>query len=142
MSYATLQQLIDRYGERMVVSLTDRAETASRQIDVDTVDRALADADSLIDGYLGGRYTLPLAETPPLLVDIAQRVAIWNLHATSVSDKIEADYKDARATLRDISTGAVRLPVAGAEPASSGASGVQVTDRERPFTAANLKGWI
>ena len=136
MPYATLQQLIDRYGERMLVRLTDRGESANLQIDGDTVDRALADADALIDGYLGGRYALPL------VVDIAQRLAIWNLHTSTTDEKVAADYKAALATLRDISTGAVRLPVAGVEPASSGASGVQVTDRERPFTAENMKGFM
>ncbi|MDF2232176.1 DUF1320 domain-containing protein [Albimonas sp. CAU 1670] len=142
MSYATLQQLTDRYGERMLVMLTDRGETATRQIDGDTVDRALADADALIDGYLAGRYALPLAETPPLIVDLAQRIAIWNLHTSAADEKIEADYKDARATLKDIASGAARLPVAGVEPPSSGASGVRITDRERPMTEANMKGWI
>ena len=142
MPYATLQQLIDRYGERMLVLLTDRGSPATRQIDGETVDRALADADALIDGYLGARYALPLAETPPLVVDIAQRLAIWNLHTSTADEKIAADYKSALATLRDISTGAVRLPVAGVEPASSGASGVQVTDRARPFTEDNMKGFI
>lgn len=142
MSYATLQQLIDRYGARMLVGLSDRGELATGEIDLDVVDRALADADALIDGYLAGRYAMPLASTPPLVVDIAQRIAIWNLHTSATDDKIEADYKDARATLKDIATGAVRLPVAGVEPASSGASGVVTTDRDRPFTNANLKGFI
>lgn len=142
MTYATTQQLIDRYGAQMLVGLTDRGEVATREIVQDVVDRALADADALIDGYLGGRYALPLASTPPLVVDIAQRLAIWNLHTSSTDEKIEADHKAAMATLKDIAAGSVRLPVAGVEPASSGASGVVVTDRERPFTAANLKGFI
>ena len=96
MSYATLQQMIDRYGARMLVGLSDRGELATGEIDLDVVDRALADADALIDGYLAGRYAMPLASTPPLVVDIAQRITIWNLHTSATDDKIEADYKDAR----------------------------------------------
>ncbi|MDP2738700.1 MAG: hypothetical protein Q8O82_08370 [Pseudorhodobacter sp.] len=44
--------------------------------------------------------------------------------------------------LRDIRAGAVRLSVAGAEPGVSGGTGVRITDRKRPLTEANLKGFV
>ena len=44
--------------------------------------------------------------------------------------------------LLDVGAGAVRLSVAGAEPGVSGGTGVRITDRERPLTEANLKGFI
>lgn len=141
MTYATLDILIDRYGQQLLVQLTDPANAA---IVVDVVDRALADADAEIDGRLLGRYALPLAETPPLLVDLAQRIAIYKLHRLSVSTKIEADYKDAMVTLDKIGRGDVRLPlaVAGGEPTGSGASGVVTIDRQRDFTPENMRGFI
>ena len=142
MSYATLQLLTDRYGARMLVSLTDRGDIATNEIDADVIDRALADADAMIDGYLAARYALPLAEVPALLVDLAQAIAIWKLHVAAADPKIEADYKDARATLKDIGSGLVRLSVAGVEPSGTGASGVRTTDRGRDMTPDNMKGWI
>jgi phage gp36-like protein len=143
MTYASLAQLIDRVGEPMLIDLTDRGEVATGAIVVAVVDRALADADALIDGYLAARYQLPLAVTPALITDVAQAVALWKLHVTTPEDKIKLDYDAALKTLREIAQGLIRLPDAqGLEPASSGASGVIVTDRERPFTADNMKGFI
>ena len=143
MTYATLAQLIDRVGEPMLIDLTDRGEVATGAIVAAVVERALVDADALIDGYLAARYQLPLSVTPALITDVAQAVALWKLHVTTPEDKIKLDYEAALKTLREIGQGLIRLPDAqGLEPASSGASGVIVTDRERPFTADNMKGFI
>lgn len=142
MSYTTLADLTDRYGERLLIDLTDRAEQASGVIDEDVVNRALADADALIDGYLAARYVLPLAQTPDLVASLAQVITIWNLHVYEPNPKIEADYKSAIRSLEAISKGVVRLSVAGIEPDGDGGGGAVTTDRERPMTAENLKGFI
>ncbi len=140
--YTSLEQLQDRYGERMLILLTDRGEVATDAIDVDVITRALTDSDAMIDGFLKDRYVLPLSETPPLLADIAQMIAIWKLHRHSPDEKIEKDYKEALAFLDRIASGKVRLPVAGVEPTTTSTSGVRLTDRDRPLTASNLKGFI
>lgn len=142
MPYTSQDILTDRFGERMLRQLTDRATPPAGTVDADVVARALADTDAVIDGYLAGRYALPLATTPPLLVDLASAIAIYKLHPNAPSSKIEADYKDAIAALARIATGVIRLPVAGVEPEGSDATGVEVTDRERPFTEENLRGFI
>ena len=142
MAYATLQQLIDRFGESMLIALTDRGPVELGAIDTVIVDRAQQDADAMINGYLAGRYQ-PLVTVPALISDIAASIVIWKLHVTTPEDKIKADYDAALRTLRDIASGLVRIPdAAGLEPASSGASGVIVTDRDRPFTAGNMTGFI
>lgn len=142
MSYTNLQELIGRYGEAMLVDLTDRADPPAGSVDAGVIDRALADADALIDGFLKGRYLLPLAATPPLVRDLALAIAVYKLHRNVASEKIRQDYDDALRTLRDIAAGTVRLDVAGAEPTASGASGVRTNDRERPFTPDNLRGFV
>jgi phage gp36-like protein len=142
-TYATLAQLIDRVGEPMLIDLTDRDEVSTGAVVLAVVDRALADTDALIDGYLAAKYALPLASTPPILADVAGAIALWKLHLTTPEDKVKVDYDAAMRSLREISQGMIRLPDAeGLEPGSSGASGVIVTDRERPFTADNMKGFI
>lgn len=143
MTYATLAQMTERYGSALLVSLTDRAEVPTGLVDGAIVDRALADADAMIDGYLASRYALPLTATPPFLSDLAQAVAIWKLHNYEPDPKITKDYDNALRSLRDIASGALRIPgAAGVEPAATGGSGAQITDRERPLTAANMKGFI
>jgi len=140
--YITLDQLTDRYGERLLVQITDRAAPPVGSVDTAVVNRALADTDAVIDGYLAGRYALPLAEVPPLLTDLGQAIAIYKLHMFEPDPKIAQDYKDALASLDRIAKGVIRLPVTGIEPESSGASGVVTIDREREFTPENLTGFI
>lgn len=142
MPYTSQNALIDRFGERMLVALTDRGDLATGMIDAAVVERALADTDAVIDGYMAVRYALPLSDVPALVADIAASVAIWKLHVGAPDPKIEADYKDAIRTLRDISSGAIRLSVAGAEPGTKDGAGVRYTDRDRPLTADNLQGFI
>lgn len=142
MTYCTLQQLQDRYGDRMLIQLTDRSQPASGAIDVDVVNRAIADTDGLVDGHLSVRYQLPLSEIPALVVDLAQAIVIYKLHRKTASDKIEKDYDGALKLLRDLSNGKVRLDVAGAEPASSGNSDVITNEPARPMTSKNMTGLI
>lgn len=142
MPYSTLEQLTDRHGQRALVALTDRDETPTDAIDTDVVDRAIEDADAVIDGYVGRRYQLPLAAVPALITDLSQAIAIWKLHRFEPPGKVKTDYEDAIRTLRDISSGSIVLDVEGEEPEGTEGGGVRITDRERPLTAANLKGFI
>lgn len=142
MPYATLADLSARFGDRMLVALTDRGDVATGAIDTSVVDRALADTDAMIDGYLAGRYALPLAAVPTILTDLAQQIAIWKLHVAAADPKIEADYKDAMRALRDIAAGTITLSVAGVTPAGSGSSGARVAAGDPLLTADTLKGFI
>ena len=143
MAYCTLAELTDRYGEGMLVALTDRGETATGAIDADVVERAIADADAQIDGDLATRYALPLAEVPPLVRDIAMALTAWNLHRAAPDPKVEADWREAMRRLRQIAGGTIRLPsAAGVEAAGKAETGARITDRERPPTGANPKGFV
>ena len=142
MTYATLDHLTDRFGQTTIQRLSDRSTPPAGAIDADVVERALMDADAIIDSYLLGRYVLPLETTPSVLIDIAVSIAIYKLHVTSAPDKIAADYKEALASLDKIGKGVMRLQSAGVEPKGSDAGGVMTTDRERPMTAENLKGFV
>lgn len=143
MAYCTLDQLTDRFGETLLIDLSHRDGDRPLAPDAALFDRVIADADALIDGYLKGRYQLPIAgEVPPILTDLSQAIAIYKAHSSVAAEKIRKDYEDALKTLKDIASGAARLDVAGAEPAASGSSGARITDRQRPFTEKNLEGWV
>jgi len=140
--YASSDQLIERFGERMLVDLSDRGDPPSGAIDAAVVARALADTDAVIDGYLAGRYALPLAETPPQLLDLALSIAIYKLHPSAPDPKIKDDYDQAMKSLVQISSGVIRLPAVGVEPAAATSSGVETIDRERDFSPENMRGFI
>lgn len=143
MSYVTLNDLRDRFGERLLIRLTDREAVATGVIDTDMVDKAIADAAAIIDGYLAARYALPVSALPELLVKLARVIALYELYTTDVPEKIATDYKDAIRTLGQISDGKIRLPIAGAATAKeTGGTGARVTDRARPMTEQKMKGFI
>lgn len=142
MAYITLAQLIDRVGEPALVALTDRGQFATGVIDVPTVDRAIADADAVIDGYLARRYSLPLSVAESMLVKIAGDLVFYALHIHAPDPKVEADWKAAMATLKDISSGTVTLTAAGLEAPNVEGSGARITDRERQMTQDNMTGLI
>ena len=142
MPYANLAQLEARYGNRLLVELTDRGDVATGLVDLDVVAAALTAADNLIDAHLQGTYSLPLASVPALIADLACAIAIWRLHTGLPGEKIKADYDEAKRTLEQISKGVVRLSVGGVAASGSGSSGAMVTDRERPFDATKMKGFI
>jgi len=141
-TYATLQGLINRYGAGMIEQLTDRSDPPAGMIDTEVVARALTDTDGMIDGYLRARYRTPLAEVPPQVADIALSIAVWKLHRYAPNEKIAEDYKDALRVLREIAGGTIVLTAESVEPVPTGGTGARITDRERPLTEANLKGFI
>ena len=51
----------------------------SSNIDSDYVTRAIAQADSFIDGKITGVYVIPLSETPSIIQDISTTLAVYNL---------------------------------------------------------------
>lgn len=77
MSYATRDDMVARFGHREVMMLTDRDLTGD--IDDTVLFDALAAASSEIDGYLGGRYRLPLNPAPNVLTVYACDIARYRL---------------------------------------------------------------
>lgn len=142
MTYVTLDQLSDRYGDPALVQLTDRAEVPTGAIDPDVIARVLTDTDAVIDGYLEKRYALPVTDIPPMLADLGQAIAIYKLHVFQPDPKIEEEYREAMRMLREIADGRITLTIAGKAAEGSGGSGARITDRARPLTQANLKGFI
>lgn len=59
MQYATVGHMIERFGEREIIELTDPEHLTSVQ--PAKAERALADAQSYADGFVGRVFRLPLA---------------------------------------------------------------------------------
>ncbi|TRC35201.1 DUF1320 domain-containing protein, partial [Mannheimia haemolytica] len=60
--YALVDDFVLRIGEQESIELTDREMVGV--VDEATLEVALADSSSQIDGYLSGRYRLPLKTVP------------------------------------------------------------------------------
>ena len=140
MSYAGQQDLIDRFGAGELQELADRDNDGV--IDAAVVADALADADALIDSYIAGRYDLPLAATPPRLIDVASDIGRYKLYKDEPTETVATRYKDAVSFLRDVSAGKASLDVGGAAPpAAAGGDTVRTSGDGRAFTAADMEGF-
>lgn len=142
MSYATLQDLVDRFGLAELIQRTD--EEGTGEPDTTKIARALVAADTLIDGYLMGRYALPIAGTvPPLLVDIACDVARYKLYTIDVPELVRRNYEDAVKRLADIQAGRITLAIAGVEPDHANPSNAEVrfSAPDRIFSREKLRGF-
>ncbi len=141
-AYVSQAQLVDRFGDAMLRQLTSRT-VPSGAIDAAVVTRAITDAGATIDGYLAGRYQLPLPSVPALLVPVASAIAIYLLHGQLTTEKIRLDYQDALKALSNIASGTIRLDVAGAEPAGNQSSGAPQTNAPaRPISNGPIGGFI
>lgn len=140
MSYATQADLTDRFGAAELAQRTDRSN--GETIDVVVLGRALADADSEIDGYLASRYTLPLPSTPPVLTRLACDMARYRLYDDAVPETVRLRYQDAVALLKRLSSGEVQLAGITPVPASGGTgNAVAISSRAKYFDADALSGY-
>lgn len=136
MPYATVTDLQDRLGEPRLTQLTDLAQPPVGLVDTAVAQKALDDAEAEIDGYLMGRYTLPLQPVPPVLRVHACTIAHYRLLGSAVDEATREDYKATRAYLMSVAKGDVLLlpPSQAVAPAGAGMvmfnGGAKVMGRE------------
>jgi len=138
MTYATQQDLIDRFGNDELLQLADR--DLDDAVDAAVVDGALADADELINTYIRKQYKLPLATAPDRLVKLAADIARYNLHEEVPTEHVTKAYDDALKFLKDIAAGRAELDVAGVEPEAQG-DAVKISASDRVFTSDTMEGF-
>ena len=144
MSYATPQDIINRYPNRDLVQLTNEDPTLTT-INTTALQQGLDDASAEIDGYLGGRFTLPLTNVPEVLNRLACDVAIYRLQSLRpLHDLADARrrYDDAIAMLTKVASGEMTLGIGadGHETASARGS-EQVAGPVRIFNRKSMKGF-
>jgi phage gp36-like protein len=142
MSYATPQDIINRYSSQDLVQLTNEDPAASA-VNATVLQQALDDASAEIDGYLGARFVLPLADPPSVLARLACDIAMYRVQSLRpIHDLADARkrYDDAIAMLTRVAAGELTLGIAadGREPAS----GVEPADGPaRTFSRKSMKGF-
>lgn len=119
MPYATKQNIDDMYGVDLLNKLADK--NSDRIADPVVVERGLRSADGIINGYLEGKYELPLNGTSDMLTEIAVDISVYKIAILrSVrSTEMRVRYDDAIALLKDISAGKVGIgltPGEGEDP--------------------------
>lgn len=135
MTYATQQNMIDRFEEKELIDLTDRTNLGV--INTVVLGQALADADAKIDGYLSSRYVLPLNPIPTSLVRIACDLARYFMYDNHATEEVRNRYKDAEKFLISLGKGEITL---GPDPSGTQVSGSpEVSAPPRIFTNTTLQ---
>jgi phage gp36-like protein len=140
--YATKQNMIDRFGNAELVQLTDRELPATGAIVDAVLNKALADANAEIDGYLVGQYQLPLASVPANLELLASDIALYRLFKDRATEEVRQRYDDAVKYLRDVGQGKLSLGLDSANQPAAPAGGPSVDGPERTFSKATLGDYL
>jgi phage gp36-like protein len=162
MIYATLADLVARFGETELVQLTDTTNVPPRTVDAARVATKIDDAAAFIDGYVGQVYRLPLAGcakpiaggfeyvAPPVLTRLACDLARYYLYDDLAPEsEVYRRYKAALKELEAIADGGVQLSCPwGGSPgaligadAQSGGLETQSCFVPRAITADTLRGF-
>lgn len=112
MTYATVADMVARFGEDAMIQMTDRQQTG--EVNQAAAQLALEDATAEINGYLG-RYSLPFKEIPPILTRVCCDIARYRLCSSPdvlTSDDVINKYRiDAINLLKSLANGLVTLGV-------------------------------
>jgi phage gp36-like protein len=110
-AYASSGDMIARYPNRDLVQLTNEDPTQT-EINESVIDQAIADASAEIDGYLDGRFALPLTDVPAVLNRLTCDVAMYRMQSLRpLHDMADARkrYEDAIELLVRVAHGEVTL---------------------------------
>ena len=111
MDYCTIDDIETQTSTPTLIQLT--SDDGQEAVDRVVAQEAILYSSTLIDGYLRGRYTLPLDAHFPLLRILAIDLSIHRLYSRRMRDEmpevIENNYKNAISTLKDIQKGVISL---------------------------------
>lgn len=115
MVYCTIEDIQTQTSLPTLIQLT--SDDGSETVDCAVAEEAILFSTSIINGYLRGRYTLPLNTSFPLLRVLAIDLSIYRLYArrmqNDMPEVIDTAYKNAIATLKDIQKGVISLESEG-----------------------------
>ena len=141
MTYATEIEFTEAFGLELSIELTNLENPEADTVDSTVMDRALTDATGLIDGYVSGRYSLPLASTPSLLRKLCLDIARYGLGHYGKEDDARMRYDDALRQLQQIANGTLSLGLPAADTPAPASGYVQYTTPPRVFDSNSLRGF-
>ena len=109
--YCTVDDIETQTSTPTLIQLT--SDDGQEVVNRDVADEAILYSSVLIDGYLRGRYSLPLNTRFPLLRILAIDISIYRLYSRRMRNEmpevIETNYNNAISTLKDIQKGVITL---------------------------------
>lgn len=111
MFYCTIEDIETQTSTPTLIQLS--SDNGQEEVNRVVVEEAIIYSSTLIDGYLRGRYSLPLDAHFPLLRILAIDLSIYRLYSRRMRNEmpevIQTNYDNAISTLRDIQKGVITL---------------------------------
>lgn len=127
--YATLTDLVARFGETEITQIGNSASFGAPVLDAVRVNVALDDANAEVEGYLAPRYPTGLDPVPVLITRLTCDIARYRLYDDAAPEAVRERYQDAVRLLTSISAGRVSFGQPEAAPTHSQ---VALCERARP----------
>lgn len=140
MPYCTQDDILAMMDEAELIQATD--DDGAGIIGASKVAQAIAQADAEIDGYLGGRYAVPLSPAPAVLLHMSVDMAIYHILSRRLGapEHRKDRYKNAVAFFKSVAKGDVSL---GAnDPDGTGETGrPEFEGPSRIFSRTTMAGY-
>jgi phage gp36-like protein len=165
--YASASQLLERYNSEEIAQRADpsvpplvygellKATAAGADVSdysqqeqnaaaaaLVNVERALQDAGHTINGYISGRYQLPLSQVPEILKLHSCQIARFLLFDDDATKQVETLYQASIKFLRDVSSGAAELGLTAVGATAPASAGAEMVSSELVFRRDNSRGFI
>lgn len=139
MAYIDRQFLINKFGQE-IADLIDRDNDQSD--DPQILDQAIEAADSIVNGYIAARYSVPVAadptNTPALIKNISAVICRYLLWDDGAPEEVRKRYEESISYLRDVAQGLIVIAEI-ADQVTRNQSEILVQTNERVFSMETLR---
>ncbi|UUM26272.1 gp436 family protein [Acinetobacter colistiniresistens] len=127
MGYLSREELIARFGDNEIVKL-ERNIARTDGEHPPTSEKAISDAEEMVNGYIAVQYPLPLPSTTEPVKRAVAVIARYFLYKDRPTEIVRQDYEDAISWLKQIATSKAVLifPVADDQPQRMVGTGIFV----------------
>jgi phage gp36-like protein len=140
--YASVADMVNRFGEQDLVLLSWREGVAEGVINTPVVEQALADATAEINGYIGGRYKLPLSAVPAVLSGHCCSIARYLLNGDRAPEQVTDRYKAVIKFLEAVGKGDLQLGLADDQVTQPSGTIAIMQSEGLVFSRRNGRGFI
>lgn len=162
MTYVTATDIITQFGAEEIAQRSDRglprlvtpelliaaaagenlsAYSAGEQAAVAAalalINSKLLDAESAVNGFLSGRYSVPLVTVPRLVITITCDLTRYALYDDMATEAISNRNADALKLLKSIGKGEIGLGIDGAGNKPNANDGAQLQSNDRVFSRSD-----
>ncbi len=140
--YATIDDILEQVALAELINLTDDEQLDA--VDQTVIDRAIANAMTLIDAHCGDRYPVPFNPVPPLVRMYTVDLAVYNLYSrrthVPVPEVIGDRQKQALSFLGRVQKGDASIGIPLAAVSSESSNSALIPGNERLFSRTKMRG--